>query len=328
MKTSYRWGIIGLGKIAHKFASDLQDVEGANLYAVASRTLEKAEKFAKEFSVENVYGSYEDLLKNPDVDVVYIATPHVFHAKDTIMCLNHGKAVLCEKPMAVNAEQLKTMIKTSKQNSLFLMEGLWTNFMPHLDKVHQIALHETHGKCVKIEADFSFKAEFDTEKRLFNKELGGGALLDIGIYPVYLALKLLGLPEDIEATCEFSSTGVDVSNQIHFKYASGATAQLSSSFAKETPSKAKVYFEKATVEFGSRFHETDQLDIKTNTGTDHIDFHYPTHAYQFEIEHVQKCLAKGLTQSPDWSLQDSLELIETLDKIRALIGLRYKEDKE
>lgn len=328
MKKTYNWGIIGLGKIAHKFASDLQDVEGANLYAAASRTLEKAEKFATEFKVENAFGTYEDLVKIPEVDVIYIATPHVFHAENTIMCLKHGKAVLCEKPIAVNAAQLKTMIETSKQKGLFLMEGLWTNFMPHLKKVHQLALHETHGKCLKIEADFSFTAEFDTEKRLFNKDLGGGALLDIGIYPVYLALKLLGSPQQIEATCEFSSTGVDVSNQITFTYASGATAQLSSSFAKSTPSKAKIFFEKATVEFGSRFHETDKLDIKTDSGVDHINFHYPSHGYQFEIEHVQECLEKGLTQSPDWSLQASLELLETLDKIREIMGLSYKEDRK
>lgn len=326
MKKTHNWGIIGLGKIANKFASDLKDVEGANLYAVASRTLEKAQNFAREFEVKTTYGTYEGLAQDPKVDIIYIATPHVFHAENTMMCLKHGKAVLCEKPMAMNAVQLRSMIKTSKDNSLFLMEGLWTNFMPHLKKVHQLALHETHGKCLKIEADFSFKAEFDTEKRLFNKDLGGGALLDIGIYPVYLALKLLGPPQEIDASCEFSSTGVDVSNQINFKYASGATAQLSSSFAKSTPSKAKVYFEKATVEFGSRFHETDKLDIKTDSGVDHIDFHYPSHGYQFEIEHVQECLEKGLTQSPEMPLDASLELIETLDKIREIIGLVYGED--
>lgn len=328
MKKTHNWGIIGLGGIAHKFASDLQDVNGANLYGVASRSLQKAQNFASEFKVGNAYGSYEDLVQNPEVDIIYIATPHVFHYEHTIMCLEHGKAVLCEKPMAVNAVLQKIMIQNSKQNALFLMEGLWTNFMPHLQKVNQLTQAKTYGKCLKVEADFSFKAEFDTEKRLFNKDLGGGALLDIGIYPVYLALKLLGTPQVIKATCEFSSTGVDTSNQIHFKYASGATAQLSSSFAKSTPSKAKVYFEKATVEFGSRFHETDKLDIETNSGVDHIDFNYPSHGYQFEIEHVQDCLEKGLTQSPDWPLDASLELIETLDKIREIMGLVYKEDEK
>ncbi|MBZ9777533.1 Gfo/Idh/MocA family oxidoreductase [Psychroflexus sp. CAK8W] len=326
MKKNHNWGIIGLGGIAHKFASDLNDVEGAQLYAVASRTLEKARNFASEFDVETAYGSYEALAKDPKVDIIYIATPHVFHYENTMMCLEHGKAVLCEKPMAINAEQLKTMIQASKEKSLFLMEGLWTNFMPHLQKVHQLNQYETYGKCLKVEADFSFKAKFDTEKRLFNKDLGGGALLDIGIYPVFLALKLLGSPQEMEATCEFSSTGIDISNQINFKYASGATAKLSSSFAKTTPSKAKIYFEKATVEFGSRFHQTDKLSITTDSGKDHIDFHYPTHGYQFEIEHVQECLDKGLTQSPEMPLAASLELIETLDKIREQLGLVYSED--
>lgn len=324
----YKWGIIGLGKITHKFASDLLDVEGAELYAVASRTQSKADEFASKFNAEKAYSAYEDLVKDPDVDVIYIATPHVFHAENTLMCLQHKKAVLCEKPIAMNAAQFQPVMEAAKMPSQFLMEGLWTNFMPHLKKVQELNLHKTYGNCLKVEADFSFKAEFDSQKRLFNKDLGGGALLDIGIYPVYLALKLLGLPQHMDATCEFSPTGVDVSNQIRFEYASGATAELSSSFAKDTPSKAKVYFENATVEFGSKFHETDQLEIKTDSGVDHIDFNYPTHGYQFEIEHVQDCLSKGLTQSPDWSLQDSLILTETLDRIRKKIGLTYKEDGE
>ena len=328
MSKTYRWGIIGLGKIAHKFASDLQDVKDAQLFAVASRTQEKADEFASEFNVENAFGNYETLAQHPEVDIIYIATPHVFHAKNTILCLNYGKAVLCEKPMAMNATQLKTMIQTANKKSLFLMEGLWTNFMPHLQKVHQLTQDQTFGKCLKIEADFSFKAEFDTEKRLFNKNLGGGALLDIGIYPVYLALKLLGVPQNIEATCELSSTGVDISNEITFSYASGATAKLSSSFAKTTPSQAKVYFENATVEFGSRFHETDQLDIKTDAGIENFDFKYPSHGYQFEIEHVQNCLAKKFTESPEMPLQASLELLETLDKIREIMGLIYAEDEK
>ncbi|NEV94730.1 Gfo/Idh/MocA family oxidoreductase [Psychroflexus sp. YR1-1] len=327
MEQMHNWGIIGLGGIARKFASDLQDVTGANLYGVASRSPEKAQDFATELNVEKAYGSYEALAKNPEVEIIYIATPHVFHAEHTRMCFEQGKAVLCEKPMAMNATQLKTMIHASKEKALFLMEGLWTNFMPHLQKVHQLVREKTYGECLKVEADFSFKAEFDSEKRLFNKDLGGGALLDIGIYPVYLALKLLGPPQDIEVNCEFSSTGVDISNQIDFKYASGATAQLSSSFAKTTPSKARIHFEQATVELGSRFHETDQLDIQTNAGLDQIDFSYPSHGYQFEIKHVQTCLEKGLTQSPDWPLDASLELMETLDKIRELMGLVYKEDK-
>jgi predicted dehydrogenase len=328
MTKNTHWGILGLGKIAQKFASDLQDVEGAQLYAVASRSQKKAEDFAENFNVQKAYSSYEALALDSKVDIIYIATPHVFHFENSMMCLEHGKSVLCEKPIAMNATQFKAMMTTAKMNSKFLMEGLWTNFMPHLQKTLHLTQHQTYGKCLKVEADFSFEAEFDIEKRLFNKNLGGGALLDIGIYPVYLALKLLGLPQEINASCEYSSTGVDMSNQIKFTYTSGATAELSSSFAKNTPSIAKVYFEKATVEFGSRFHQTDQLKITTDSGVDHIDFHYPTHGYQFEIKHVQDCLQKGLTQSPEWPLQSSLQLLETLDKIRKEMGLEYPEDKE
>ena len=326
MSKPYRWGILGLGGIAHKVASDLKQVEGAILYAVASRSLEKAKAFAGDFKAEKAYGSYKDLAKDPEVDIIYVATPHVFHFEHALLGLQHHKAVLCEKPIAMNAAQLSRMISEAKRKNMFLMEGLWTNFMPHVQKVYDLTQKEIYGKCLKIEADFSFKAEFDTEARLFNKNLGGGALLDIGIYPVYLALKLLGLPQDIKATAQFSKTGVDVSNAIQFQYPSGAVAKLSSSFAKTTPSKAKVYFEKASVELGSRFHQTDQLTITTEAGEEHLDFHYSPNGYQFEIEHVHDCLDQGLTQSPEMSLKASLELLQTLDTIRKQIGLRYKED--
>jgi len=323
---SFRWGIIGLGNIAQRFASDLNCVKGGELYAVASRSGDKAKTFAEKNNAQAYYDSYLALAKDPNVEVVYIATPHVYHAEHTLMCLKHNKAVLCEKPIAMNAHQFKTMEDAAKANRCFLMEGLWTNFMPHLQKVYELSQQKTYGRCLKVEADFSFKAEFDPSKRLFNKDLGGGALLDIGIYPVYLALKLLGLPDGIEASCEYSSTGVDVSNQIDFSYSNGASAELSSSFLKTTPSKAKVYFEQATVELGSRFHETDQLSIKTKTDTQSLDFNYPDNGYQFEIIHTQNCLDHRRLESDEMPLKSSFELISTLDKIRKIIGLVYKED--
>ncbi|WP_083925460.1 Gfo/Idh/MocA family oxidoreductase [Psychroflexus tropicus] len=294
---------------------------------MASRSEAKARAFAKDNDAHVYYDSYQALAKDPKVDIVYVATPHVFHAEHTLLCLKQNKAVLCEKPIAMNVFQFKTMQEAAKSNNCFLMEGLWTNFMPHLQKVHELIQQNTYGHCLKMEADFSFKAEFDPYKRLFNKNLGGGALLDIGIYPVYLALKLLGLPQDIEASCEYSSTGVDASNQIEFKYANGASAQLSSSFLKTTASQAKVYFEEAVVEFGSRFHETDKFTIKTDTGTQSFDYNYPANGYQFEIEHVHRCLHRGLVQSPEMSLEASYQLISTLDEIRHKMGLQYKEDK-
>jgi predicted dehydrogenase len=295
---------------------------------VASRTEAKAKIFAENNNAEMYYDSYQALADDPQVDIVYIATPHVFHMEHVLMCIQRRKAVLCEKPIAMNVFQLEIMIDAAKANKCFLMEGLWTNFMPHLQKVHELNQKKTYGRCLKVEADFSFKAEFDPSKRLFNKGLGGGALLDIGIYPVYLALKFLGVPKHIEASCQFSSTGIDISNQINFKYNSGSTAELSSGFAKNTPSMATVYFEKATVEFGPRFHETDKLEIKTKTGTQSFDYNYPVNGFQFEIEHVQNSLHKGLTQSPEMSFEASLELMSTLDKIRNKMGLKYKEDKQ
>ncbi len=324
MKTkTFKWGIIGPGKIAHKFAEGLAEVPGAELYAVASRSVAKAEEFAKEFNATKFYGSYEDLVKDEEVDIIYIATPHVFHFEQTLLCLKHKKAVLCEKPFAMNKEQVNEMILTAKKENVFLMEALWTYFLPHYQYVLELVKSEKFGKITGLEADFGFEAPYLPEKRLFNKDLGGGSLLDIGIYPVFAALTLLGKPDTISAKAEFSKTGVDESCSIVFNYQNGVRANLLSTINKNTTSTATINFEKASVIINRRFHEPTSVTILHNDQEETISFDVNTNGYNFEAEHVQQMLAEGRTESTVMSFEKSLELIGLLDNIREEIGLIY-----
>ena len=324
MKTkTYKWGILGPGKIARKFAKGLSEVPGAELYAVASRSEAKAEEFAKEFNAPKFYGSYEDLVNDEEVDIIYIATPHVFHYEQTLLCLKHKKAVLCEKPFAMNKEQVNEMILTAKKENIFLMEALWTYFLPHYQYVLELVKSEKFGKITGLEADFGFEAPFLPEKRLFNKNLGGGSLLDIGIYPVFAALSLLGKPDTISAQAEFSETGVDESCSIVFNYQNGVRAHLLSTIKKTTPTTATITFDKAKLTINRRFHEPTSITIRHNDQEEIISFDVKTNGYNFEAEHVQQMLSQGRTESTVMSFEKSLELIGLLDQIREEIGLVY-----
>src|SRR5690606_25946526 len=247
-----KWGIIGLGKIAHKFAQDLLVVEHAELYAVASRSLDTASEFAKTYNVNVFYDSYEVLAKDNTIDAIYIATPHSFHKEHSILCLNHKKAVLCEKPFAMNLEEVEEMITTAKKNDTLLMEALWTYFLPHYQYVLEALKTERYGKLLKLEADFGFKPEVNMDSRVFNKLLGGGSLLDIGIYPIFSALSTLGIPNHIDAKAEFFDNDVDASCDIIFSYDNDVKAYLKSTLLEKTPTKAIFYCEKGIIKINSR----------------------------------------------------------------------------
>jgi len=309
------WGIVGLGNIAHYFVQDLLTVKNATLYAVASRSQYKANDFAKQYDAKKAYGSYAELYKDEDVDVIYIATPHALHLENTLSALQAKKAVLCEKPMALSYNEIKQIADKAKAHNVFLMEAIWTNFMPHLEKVFDITTQKTYGQLNYISAEFCFKANYNPEGRLFNPKLGGGTLLDIGIYPVYLCLKLLGVPDEIEASQINAKTGVDLETKIHFKYTNGATAELLCSFDKSTPSEAFLEYDNAKIKLHSRFHETDKMTITSTSKTEHLDYNHQHRGYNFEIEHAQDCLSKGLTESPKLPLNFSLDLIKILDEI-------------
>uniref|UniRef100_UPI0040498FBD Gfo/Idh/MocA family protein n=1 Tax=Flavobacterium sp. TaxID=239 RepID=UPI0040498FBD len=253
MNNKIKWGIIGLGKIANKFAADLQLSDNAVLFAVASRNAEKAENFSQKYNATKFYDSYEALAEDSEIDVIYIATPNTFHFQNTMMCLQNGKGVLCEKPMGINATEVATMMYEAKSRNLFLMEGIWTRFMPATNKLLEILANKTIGEILFIRADFGFKADPNPDGRLYNKKLGGGSLIDIGIYPLYLSLLTLGIPVDIKAMARIIETGVDSYCAILLDYENGAKASFESTFEANTPTEAYIYGTKGAIKLHSRF---------------------------------------------------------------------------
>ncbi len=323
-KKVINWGIIGLGNIANKFAQDLLTVKNCNLFAVASRNQENANTFASKYNAVKAYNNYEALAKDPDIDAVYIATPHVFHKAHTLLCLEHGIAVLCEKPFAMNTDEVDVMIAKAKEKNVLLMEALWTYFLPHYQFVLKELTNKTYGNIIKLEADFGFKSNHSKSSRVWEKSLGGGSLLDIGIYPIFAALSTLGKPKNIKAQATFETTEVDSSCSVEFNYNHGITAFLKSSFLENTPTEAIFYCEKGTIKINTQFHcpttvTIISLDGKENT----IDFNYETIGYSYEIIHFNNLLREQKKESDVMTFEFSKLLIQTLDTVRNSIGLHY-----
>lgn len=233
-----------MGKIAHKFAHDLLLSADAELCGVASRDKEKAEEFSIDCSAKKSFGSYEELARDQEIDVVYVATPHPFHFENTMLCLDNNKGVLCEKPNGMNSAQTRKVSAKAQSKGLFLMEGLWTRFIPVTEKLIELLERKVIGEVLFIRADFGFKADLNPDGRIYNKSLGGGSLLDVGIYPIYMSLLVLGVPARIQSMARFTASGVDIYCSMMFDYSNNSKASLESSVEADTPTEAHIYGEK------------------------------------------------------------------------------------
>ncbi len=327
MSKTFKWGIIGLGKIAHKFAEDLQRIPNASLHAVASRSEEKAKTFAVQYNAPNFFGSYDEIFTCADLDVIYIATPHAYHCENVLMCLEHQVAVLCEKPLAMNGLEVKRMITLAKFQKTFLMEAMWTRFLPTMTKVLELIGQGKIGEVKSIRADFGFKALFDPHSRLFNQSLGGGSLMDVGVYPVFLSLLVLGKPTSVNAVANIGRTNVDENCGILLKYDNNRMAILQSSIVTNTGTEAYIFGEKGTIKINSRWHEPTSLTLMQD-GKDPKDifFDFDSHGYRYEAEEVMRCLRNEKKESEAMSLDFSLDLIELLDTIRMKAGIYYPKN--
>ena len=321
MKTIH-WGIIGLGKIAGKFAQDLATVPNCELVAVASRNQERANEFARKFNAQIAFDSYERLAKSKEIDAVYIATPHSFHKEHSILCLNNQKAVLCEKPFAMNLDEVEEMITIAQENNVLLMEALWTYFLPHYKHVLDLIRRKKYGKVTKLETDFGFYTPFNTKSRVFQKKVGGGSLLDIGIYPIFAALSTLGNPDSIEAEATFFENGADATCDITFQYKE-ARAFLKSSLLEQTPTEAIFTCDKAVIKINTRFHQPSSVVIIQKDKEEVLDFPCDTLGYSFEIEHFNQLLREGKKESNVMTFGFSRNLMKTLDIVRNRIHLSY-----
>ena len=322
MKKSYNWAILGCGKIAKKFSEDLSLLSNANLYAAASRNLDNANQFAKEMGYEKAYGSYVEMVKDPNVDVVYIATPHSMHLEHSILCLEHKKAVLCEKAFAMNSKEVQQMVDVSRKNKTFLMEAFWTIFQPKFLKVLELSKDKELGLLKFVKSDFMFKADFDPDKRLYNIDLGAGSLLDIGIYPIFRSLFLLGKPKVIKTMANIRPTGVEDSICMLFSYDNGAMAVLTSSFESSCKNETELCFEHGYIKF-ERDPEHPIL-LEKNGNLQEIGFDMPKGmGYELEAVHVMECLDQGLIESPILPLSTSQDLMEILDAVRKDAGIVF-----
>ncbi|WP_298476313.1 Gfo/Idh/MocA family oxidoreductase [uncultured Maribacter sp.] len=318
-----KWGILGPGNIAKKFASDLRLVPNALLSAVASRDLDKAENFAREYSAERAYGSYQELFDDKEVQVIYIATPHNKHVDLSVKAMNHGKHVLCEKPLGVNAKEVKAMVAASKKNNVFLMEGLWSRFNPAIKKVKQLVDNGEIGKLSYLYANFAFYGtEREKDSRLLNPDLAGGSLLDIGIYPVFLAYLFLGKPQSILATSNFYETGVEVQTSMIFKY-ENAQAMLYSGLTSNSQTIAEFSGSVGSIVIPERWHAAQGYTMQIEENLETVSLPTKGIGFSHEIEEVQHCIIDNKMESNLWTHVNSIELAELLDSIRAKIGVVF-----
>ena len=316
MKENYNWAILGAGRISRKFASGLKELSNARCYAVAARSWERAEAFRAEHGFEKAYGSYEEMLADPEVDAVYIATTNNVHFEHTMMCLEAGKAVLCEKPFASNLEQVEQMIAKAKEKKVFLMEALWSRFLPSMIQLKAEKESGTIGTPFLLQCDFGFISPFDPYNRVYDPELGGGSIPDIGIYPIFTSLYLFGYPTEIKVTSVPSPTGTDWTTSILFKHKGNEMSMLTSSFEMILNNEARLYGEHGHLKLHNMFHMLTRLSFKRNDG---YEADIPTdsigNGYNYEAAEVMACLDRGKLESSEMPWQFSIDLMRLLDEV-------------
>ncbi|WP_379132103.1 Gfo/Idh/MocA family protein [Paenibacillus sp. sgz500958] len=320
-----KWGIISTGWIASQFVRDLTHSKTGVAYAVGSRSQESADEFAQKFGMPKAYATYEELVNDPEVEAVYIGTPHPFHKDNALLALRAGKAVLCEKPFTVNSGELEEVVAYAREHKLFLMEAMWSRYIPAIVKVREWIASGRIGDVRLVKADLSFRTDWNPQGRLLNPELGGGALLDVGIYPISFASMVFGPhPEKIQSTAHIGETGVDEHFSMLLSYSGGKAASLNAGVRLKTLEEAHVFGtegyiivegtlvnpKSASLYIGDEKVETFE-DDRISIG------------YNFEADEVGRCLQEGLTESPVMPLDESLALLKLLDQVRAQWGLVY-----
>jgi len=322
MNKDIRWGIISAGVIAHKFAANLQKLKDARVAAVAASSLERAESFAGRHGIPKAYGSYREMCQDPDIDAVYISTIHTLHRENALLCLEHGKPVLCEKPFALNAAQAREMVQKAREKKLFLMEAMWTRFMPAFQKAMGWIRSGRIGEVRMLKADFGFRAAWKPELRLLNPEQAGGALLDVGVYPVSLASHIFGSqPSDISAQAHIGSTHVDEQTAMVFKYPDGRLALLSGAIRTRTPQQAFIMGTEGMIWMPGFWRGRLAVMFRGRRKLPAIAL--GPSGFQYEAAEAGKCISQGLTESPLMPLDETIAIMETMDRVREEIGLRY-----
>jgi predicted dehydrogenase len=326
-KKSFNWGIIGCGQIAGKFAESLQVLSNADLYAAASRSGEKARSFSKKYRVRKWYDSYEKLTEDPAIDAIYIATPHNLHFEHAMLCIRNGKAVLCEKPLTVNEKEARNMVESAKQAQLFLMEAFWTRFLPSTIKLNQLLKDGIIGEIKLLQADFGYNMPFDANHRSYNPDLAGGALLDVGIYPINFAQMIFkDDPDEIKSTFIPAATGVDAQSAYIFTYPDGSLAVMNAAVNVDTQHNAWIYGTEGFIHMPEFFHATKIHVERTDGFRETFTVPFKSTGYSYEAQEVMECLNGGELESKVMPLAESLKIMRIMDAIRTQWGFKYPSE--
>ncbi len=318
-----KWAVLGPGIIARKFSEALSGVQGSVLHAVGSRDLARAKAFAELYGAPAAYGSYEELARDPEVDAVYVASPHTGHCEHALLCLEHGKAVLCEKPLAVNADQARRMADAARANQAFLMEAMWSRFLPASVHARKLAAEGAIGEVRMLSVDFSFTMPVNPDSRLFSPALAGGGLLDVGIYVMHLSASLFGAsPEKAESFAHIGPTGVDENAALLLKYPGGQIAAMTCGVHAHGHNTASIIGTDGRIELPT-FWTADTVRLIKGGHTEELKFPMDVNGFEYEIREVADCVRKGLVESPNLPLEESIAILDTMDGFRRQWGLKY-----
>ncbi|NJN82561.1 MAG: Gfo/Idh/MocA family oxidoreductase [Caldilineaceae bacterium] len=324
MFETVRWGILGTGSIARKFATGLGALADAELVAVGSRTAESASRFADEFAIPARHASYAALAADPTVDAIYIATPHTLHKENMLLCLNAGKAVLCEKPFTINASEAQEAINLARARGLFLMEAMWTRYLPLMVELRHRLADGQIGEIRMISADFGYRAAFNPERRTFDPALGGGALLDVGVYPISLASMLLGAPSRIVSLAELGETGVDEQSAMILGYPGGELAVLHTAVRTQTPHDATIMGTAGSIRIHTPWWVPRSMTISVaGEQPELVEIPFEGNGYNYEAAELHTCLREGKHESAIMPLDETLQIMQTMDTIRGQWGMKY-----
>lgn len=325
---SYNWGIIGPGNIAHDFANDMNLLPvKQQITAVLSHREESADEFANEFNVAGSFTEIEDFIKNGKVDAVYIATPHPFHYEAIKACLENHIAVLCEKPIVLNHEQYEELYELSKENNTFLMEGMWVRFLPSFCKLMELIDEKKIGEIISIKATVNYKAPRDENSRYYDPSKGGGSLLDLGVYCIFLSTLLLGSPKKIKAVGRISDKGIDEACAVLLSYSHGRYATLGSSLLIKKNTAAEIYGTKGVIRILSPwFEKTPGIEIEMDNGdTQKIPLSWKGHGLQFEMEEAINCISLQKIESDIMPGNLTSQVLKITDEIRKQLDVTYDE---
>lgn len=321
-----RWGVVGTGGIAQRFATAFERCADAELVAIASRTTEAASAFGDRFGIRRRHRTVEDLAADPEVDVVHVATPNHRHHLDAIALLDGGKHVVCEKPFALDRERAVAVVECARRNDRFLMEGIWSRFLPASRVLADLLEARVIGEVRVVEASFGFAAQFMPTHRLFDAGLGGGSLLDVGIYPLQLCSMVLGSPDRIEAVGRVGETGVDEVLAMALRHPGGGLGSLMSAIRVNLRNDARIVGDLGSIELPAFMHCPDRVVVRTGDGTESVEAAFEGDGLRFQIDEVGRCLEDGRRESPSMRIDETLSLAATMDEVRSRLGVTYPED--